>query len=85
MLKNPRITLLFILLLPVKLLQAQNNIYFPPNGKWERRPPESLGIDAEKLAAAVELAKKNTVVKPHDMNQFIENSFGRKGNHFSQD
>ena len=78
MLKNPRITLLFILLLPVKLLQAQNNIYFPPNGQWERRPPESLQIDAEKLAAAIELAKKNTVVEPHDMNQFIENGFGRE-------
>ena len=78
MLKNPRIALLFVFLLPLKLLQAQNDIYFPPNGKWERRPPESLGIDAEKLAAAVELAKKNTVVKPHDMNQFIENSFGRE-------
>ena len=78
MLKNPKIALLFVFLLPLKLLQAQNDIYFPPNGKWERRPPESLGIDAEKLAAAVELAKKNTVVKPHDMNQFIENSFGRE-------
>ena len=78
MLKNPRIALLFVFLLPLKLLQAQNDIYFPPNGKWERRPPESLGIDAEKLAAAVELAKRNTVVKPHDMNQFIENSFGRE-------
>jgi len=78
MLKNPRIALLFVFLLPLKLLQAQNDIYFPPNGKWERRPPESLGIDAEKLAVAVELAKKNTVVKPHDMNQFIENSFGRE-------
>ena len=78
MLKNSRIALLFVFLLPLKLLQAQNDIYFPPNGKWERRPPESLGIDAEKLAAAVELAKKNTVVKPHDMNQFIENSFGRE-------
>lgn len=78
MLKNPRIALLFVFLFPLELLQAQNDIYFPPNGKWERRPPESLGIDAEKLAAAVELAKKNTVVKPHDMNQFIENSFGRE-------
>lgn len=78
MLKNPRIALLFILLFPVKLLQAQNDIYFPPNGQWERRPPESLQIDAEKLAAAVELAKANTVVEPHDMNQFIENGFGRE-------
>ena len=78
MLKNPRIALLFVFLLPLKLLQAQNDIYFPPNGKWERRPPESLGIDAEKLEAAVKLAKTNTVVEPHDMNQFIENSFGRE-------
>jgi CubicO group peptidase (beta-lactamase class C family) len=30
--------------------------YFPPSGQWERRSPEQMGIDADRLQTAVEFA-----------------------------
>src|SRR4051812_26424558 len=31
--------------------------YFPPPGKWDRKPPEELGFDAGKLRQAIEFAQ----------------------------
>ena len=62
------------------LVVAQD--YFPPQGEWERRSAETLGMNAQRLAAAVELAQAGTVVEPKDMTQMITNSFGREP-HFS--
>ncbi len=62
------------------LVLAQD--YFPPVGEWERRSAEELGMNAQRLAAAVELAQAGTVVEPKDMAQMITNSFGREP-HFS--
>jgi len=72
--------LLSLFFLPA-LVFAQT-AYYPPSGEWERRSPDAVGMDAEAIAAAVELALVNTVVEPNDMNEFIENSFGREP-HFS--
>jgi CubicO group peptidase (beta-lactamase class C family) len=33
--------------------------YFPPAGKWERKPPAALGFEAAKLRQAVEYAQAN--------------------------
>src|SRR5258708_40346679 len=33
--------------------------YFPPPGKWERKPPAELGLDAAKLQQAIEYAQAN--------------------------
>src|ERR1017187_6996039 len=33
--------------------------YFPPSGKWERKPPAELGLDAAKLREAIEYAQAN--------------------------
>jgi len=33
--------------------------YFPPPGKWERKPPAELGLDAGKLQQAIEFAQAN--------------------------
>ncbi len=34
-------------------------IYFPPAGKWEKRAPAAVGLDAAKLAVAIEFAQAN--------------------------
>ncbi len=47
--------------------------YFPPPGDaWAIRAPGSLGIDAEKLAAAVKFAQSNEVGWPLDVRAQIE-------------
>jgi CubicO group peptidase (beta-lactamase class C family) len=33
--------------------------YFPPQGKWERKPPAELGLDAARLQQAIEYAQAN--------------------------
>jgi CubicO group peptidase (beta-lactamase class C family) len=33
--------------------------YFPPPGKWERKPPAELGLDAAKIRQAIEYAQAN--------------------------
>ncbi|MEX2130159.1 MAG: serine hydrolase [Pseudohongiellaceae bacterium] len=70
-----------LLLFPVAV-PAQTESYYPPRDSWERRSPQQLGMNPERLAAAVELALQNTVVEPKDMAQMITNSFGREP-HFS--
>lgn len=80
--KPVRLLFQVILLSLAAQLGLAQDIYFPPAGEWERRAPEQVGMDSAKLAAAVQLARDNTVVEPHDMAQFIERSFGREP-HFS--
>lgn len=58
-------------------LQGQET-YYPAAGDWERRTPQSQGLDVERLASAVTLAQENTVVEPHNMSEFITRSFGRE-------
>src|SRR5512140_3049114 len=42
------------------LLNSQGTApYFPPPGKWERKPPAELGLDAAKLREAIEYAQAN--------------------------
>lgn len=45
--------------------------YVPPRGAWAAREPAAAGFDPAKLAAAVELAKQNTVAEPQDLRQVI--------------
>ncbi len=36
-------------------LNAQNPaIYFPPSGKWQKKSPAELGLDAAKLQQAID-------------------------------
>jgi len=47
--------------------------YFPPRGDaWATRSPAALGIDPEKLAAAVKFAQSNEVDWPRDVRAQIE-------------
>jgi len=56
-----RRALLFLpLILAAPFLHAQKSQpYYPPPGKWERKAPTELGLDAEKLRQAVEFAQAN--------------------------
>ncbi len=47
-------------------LEAQN-AYFPPAGDWERRAPESMGMDAGLLQTAVDFAVASESTAPRDL------------------
>ncbi len=68
-----RISLLyFILLFPLAATAAD---YYPPRHNWERKAPALVGMDPQKLAAAVDLAQSRAVVEPSDLEQVITDSF----------
>src|SRR5690606_19491205 len=53
--------------------------YVPPAGEgWERRSPESLGLDAAGIAAAVAFAIESESTSPRDLLENHRRSFGRE-------
>jgi len=44
-----------------------SDLYFPPNGDWERREASSLGINQSALERAVQFAKENEIAWPIDL------------------
>jgi len=46
-----------LLLALTSALRAQS--YFPPTGKWDKKPPAELGMDAAKLGEAIDFAQSN--------------------------
>ena len=66
-----RSVLLVVLALAFALsLSAQKNAtYFPPAGKWEKKAPKDLGLDAGKLQQAVEYAQANGSAWDFDKDQ----------------
>ena len=52
--------------------------YVPPPGDWERRAPESVGMDADSLAAAVAFAQANESSDPRDLELAHARGFGRE-------
>ncbi|MGY6558212.1 MAG: serine hydrolase domain-containing protein [Nitritalea sp.] len=69
--------LLGILLFLHSALQAQR--YYPPAGDWEKKSPESLGINASKLAEAVRFAQeKESTADPNLKIAHYESAFGRE-------
>ena len=50
--------------------------YFPAAGQWEHRSPEQVGIDAERLSAAIDFAIANESTAPRDLEQNHYLSFG---------
>jgi len=57
------------------LVSAATEDYYPPRGSWQRATPESVGMNADKLAEAVALAQSKAVVEPRDLAQAITDSF----------
>src|SRR5579864_2758070 len=43
--------------------------YFPPPGKWQKKAPAELGMDAAKLQEAIEFAKANGSTWDFDKDQ----------------
>lgn len=72
-----RLSLLLIITASTVATYSQRN-YVPPPGSWERRQPESLGLNAAALRAAVEFAMANESKTPKDLEQAHYQSFGRE-------
>ena len=49
--------------------------YVPERHHWERRPPESLGLDAERLRSAIDFARQAAVVDPTDLHQVLQHTY----------
>jgi CubicO group peptidase (beta-lactamase class C family) len=47
-------------------LGAQATTYFPPKGEWAKKAPAEVGMDAAKLAAAIDFAKARETNWPRD-------------------
>ena len=76
--------LLFILLsiLPVSqtfyaYAAEQKSTYFPERGVWEKRKPEELGLDSQKLQEAIDFALANEYSGPKDLRIAILEGFQR--------
>lgn len=74
---------LILLLLPAIMVMAQHKNkpvidYFPPAGEWAHRSPASLGLDGDKLAAAVRFAVEHEAKAPRDMELAQALSFGKE-------
>ena len=69
---RPFLLSLFLLL---PLVSAATEDYYPPRGNWQRATPESVGMNADKLANAIALAQGKAVVEPKDLAQAITDSF----------
>jgi CubicO group peptidase (beta-lactamase class C family) len=55
---------------PDSALHAQKpSSYFPPSGKWQKKAPAELGLDAAKLQQAIEFAQANGSTWDFDKDQ----------------
>lgn len=55
--------------------------YWPAAGEWQTRRPADLGLDADAIAAALQLAAAGEIQAPRDMRAFLEQSFGKEPHH----
>jgi CubicO group peptidase (beta-lactamase class C family) len=69
---------LFIIAIVSFQIQAQNT-YFPPSGSWERRPPEELKVNSNKLKEAIDFAiLTESEADPRLKVAHYESAFGRE-------
>ena len=52
--------------------------YFPPAGDWERRSPQRMGIDANRLQVAVDFAVSNESMSPRNLEENHPLSLGKE-------
>lgn len=72
--------LLVFLCLPT-LCQAQrkkDKVYFPPAGQWEKREPETMGMNGSLLQQAIQFALEHEAQAPRDLKQAHYQSFGKE-------
>jgi CubicO group peptidase (beta-lactamase class C family) len=65
-------------LLSAQLKNSKNTSYFPAKDTWQHRAPADIGLDAEKLAAAVQFAKNNESKASRNMEIAQALSFGKE-------
>src|SRR5215469_7650340 len=53
-------------------------VYFPERSEWQHKKPEEVGMDAGLLQQAVQAAIAADTPGPHDMTQFLKQSFGKE-------
>jgi CubicO group peptidase (beta-lactamase class C family) len=64
---------------PQRAVIAQaTGTYFPERFDWQHKKPEEVGMNAALVNEAVQLAIANDTPGPHDMSQFLTNSFGKE-------
>jgi CubicO group peptidase (beta-lactamase class C family) len=57
---------------------SKTTAYFPPRGEWEHRAPASLGLNADKLAAAVRFAREHEAKYPRNQELTQAIQFGKE-------
>lgn len=73
------VLLLGIGALPLAAQRRTSALYYPgPHPDWERRSPQALGMDAERLAEAIAFAQAHESATPRDLEQAHYLSFGRE-------
>jgi len=72
---------LSLFLLTSQLAITQEAIYFPGKNNWEKKAPEDFGIDAERLAEAIDSIMANEYSGPIDLRQAILKGFEREPYH----
>jgi CubicO group peptidase (beta-lactamase class C family) len=72
-----RLLLLLGLLLLPAAVHAQTP-YTPPAGDWERRAPDEVGLDAQRVQQAIELALASESRNPTDLLENHRRTFGRE-------
>jgi CubicO group peptidase (beta-lactamase class C family) len=53
----------------------QKSTYFPEKGVWEKRKPEDLGMDSQKLQEAIDFAVANEWTGPKDLEAAVTQAF----------
>jgi CubicO group peptidase (beta-lactamase class C family) len=70
----------FALLLAAALAaatRAADDVYFPPKGAWEERPPSALGLDPQKLGQAVAYSVAHESSGSRDIATDLAQTFGK--------
>ncbi len=57
---------------------VQAAAYFPERFDWQHKTPDEVGMNGALVNEAVQLAIANDTPGPHDMTQFLTNSFGKE-------
>ncbi len=57
---------------------AASAAYFPERLDWQHKKPEDVGMNPALVAEAVQMAIAADTPGPHDMTQFLTNSFGKE-------
>ena len=78
-----RICFVFILSLLINSAHGQKKkptpeIFYPAAGKWETRTADQVGMDADKLKAAVAIAINSEITNPRSMEENHYRTFGRE-------